>query len=163
MQRLDEDTRRSKWLRHFDAHWHQWAKVTGRASPAPVPDEAGVGPKDPFAEHLGIQFFPAENGATSAELTVATRHLSPQGMVHGGMLYTMAEAVLTKASNSHGILANALDVSVSFAAPARMGDRLTAVAEEVALRRRTAVYTVKIKNQRDELVAVFQATALRMA
>ncbi len=164
MHRLDEDTRPSKWLKRFDTRWRpRWAKISGEISPMPAPNDAGVGPKDPFAEHLGIRFFPTESGTVGAELTVATKHLTHQGMVHGGVLYTMAEAVLTKASTVHGVAANTLDVSVSFAVPARMGDRLRGVAEEVVLRRRTAVYTVKIKNQHDELVAVFQATALRMA
>ncbi len=163
MQRLDEEIRSGKWLKHLDARIRPALAKLAHAEEAPLVDEAGDGPKDPYAEHLGVRFVHSDEDKVVAELDVATRHLNHQGAVHGGVLFAMAESVLVRASNSHGVSATPLDVSVSWVAPARVGDRLTAVAEEVALRRRSAVYIVKIRNQHEDLIAVFHGTAIRMA
>ena len=162
MQRIDEEIRSGKWLKHLDARLRPaWAKVVHEEEP-PTAYAGLTGPKDPYAEHLGVRFL-AKEDTFVAELVVATRHLSQQGTVHGGVLFAMAEAMLTWASNGHGIAASTLDVTASFVASARTNDRLVAAVEEVVLRRRTAIYTVKIVNHHDDLIAVFQGTALRMA
>jgi len=163
MQRLDEEHRSGKWLKTLDARLRPaWARMV-REAPVEASGLSDLGPKDPYAEHLGIRFTVISEEAVSAELVVATRHLNYQGSVHPGVLFTMAEAVLDRASNSHGVAASTLDVSASFVASAKVGDRLTATAYEAVLRRRTAVYTVKVFNQHDDLIAMFQGTAIRMA
>ncbi len=163
MQRLDEPGRPARWLRRLDDRLRPtWAKVV-QQDQDPSPNAVDVGPKDAYVEHLGVRFTRAEPEKVVAELVVATRHLNHQGAVHPGVLFTMAEAVLSRASNSHGVATSTLDVTASFVATAKVGDTLTATAEEVVLRRRTAVYSVRVLNQHDDLIAVVQGTAVRMA
>ena len=48
------------------------------------------------------------------------------------------------------------EVSIEFLRPAVAGDELTAVASENHRGRRSGYYTVEVRNQREELVALFR-------
>ena len=52
--------------------------------------------------------------------------------------------------------ANALSASVEFLLPARLGDELTATAEERSRSKRTGVYDVVVRNKQGEPVALFR-------
>ena len=47
-------------------------------------------------------------------------------------------------------------------APARAGDVLTASAQEASQAGRTGVYDVQVRNQRNELIALFRGRSYRM-
>ncbi|HXH02714.1 MAG TPA: hotdog domain-containing protein, partial [Candidatus Competibacteraceae bacterium] len=51
---------------------------------------------------------------------------------------------------------------IDFAAPARLGDTLTAEAEERVQNNRTGVYDVTVRNQRGELIALFRGNSYRI-
>lgn len=167
-QRMDDEAPRPRrWLQQVD----------GRVRPALsrlIRDGAGMGvtseveanaepaPRDPFAEQLGIQLEQdAAGGPVVARLTAATRHLDRDGNVRGSVLFAMAEAVLIRAMNRYGVSANLVDATATLIVPARRGDELTARCDEVALRRRIGVYTVRVVNRHDEIIALFQGTAAR--
>ena len=46
--------------------------------------------------------------------------------------------------------------SITFLAPAKLGDRLTARAEERALNGRSGIYDIRVDNQDGELIAEFR-------
>ena len=77
------------------------------------------------------------------------------------VLFSAADSAFAFACNSHGILTLALDVSISFTRPARIGDLLHVEAREIHLGNRTGVYEVRITNAAEELVALFKGTAYR--
>ncbi len=122
------------------------------------------GPTDPYLEGLGVQCPEVDpEEPVTCQLVVSARHINHQAMIHGGVLFTMAEAVLTLSSRRLGVPASTLDVSLSLLAPARSGDQLTATADTMVVRRRIIVYKVTIVNQHQDLIAICQATVLRMA
>lgn len=46
----------------------------------------------PFAELIGLTFSaPPSDGTSSCELTLAPGHLNPHGVVHGAVLFAMAD------------------------------------------------------------------------
>ena len=45
---------------------------------------------------------------------------------------------------------------ISYLAPGRLGDRLTAVAEEVQLKGRSGIYDVTVTNQEGTVIAEFR-------
>lgn len=121
-------------------------------------------PRDRYAADVGIQCTDtAEDGSVTTELLITTRHLNNHGVIHGGVLFTMAETAITQSGRRLGVSSSTLDMSVSFLSPAGTGDRLSARAEMLVVRRRMVVYTVKIVNQHQDLIAICQATVLRMA
>jgi len=45
----------------------------------------------PFGELIGLTFTACENGRSRCTLTVTEKHFNPHHVVHGGVIYTMAD------------------------------------------------------------------------
>ena len=88
---------------------------------------------DLFARHLGVEMLEFGSGRARARMTVAAHHLNSAGTVHGGAVFSLADAVFSAASNSHGTLALAINVSISFFKAVREGV-LTAEGREATFR-----------------------------
>jgi acyl-CoA thioesterase len=116
---------------------------------------------DRFASGNGIELLEVRPGYAKTRMTAAENHLNGIRTVHGGALFTLADLAFAAAVNSHGTVAVALNVNISFLRPAFSNDTLWAEARENSLSSKVGSYTVEIRNQRDELVALFQGTAYR--
>jgi acyl-CoA thioesterase len=80
--------------------------------------------------------------------------------VHGGAIFSLADAVFSVASNSHGTLAVAINVSISYFRAVRSGT-LFALADELSLNPKLATYLIKIEDEQGGPVAFFQGTVYR--
>lgn len=167
-QRMDNEAPRTRrWLKEVDGRLRpalsRWIRDGAELGATPETQaNAEPVPRDPFAEELGIELEQRTAGDPPvARLTVATRHLDRSGQVRSSVLFVMAEAVLTRAMSRYGVSATLVDATATLIAPARRGDELTAECDEVAVRRRFGVYTVKIANRHGEIIALFQGTAAR--
>lgn len=116
--------------------------------------------QDRFARHLEIEMQEFGGGGAKARMTIGEQHLNSAGTVHGGAIFALADAVFSAASNSHGSLALAINVSISFFKAARSGT-LTAVGREVSLNPRLATYLVDVRDEDGSAVALFQGTVYR--
>ena len=116
--------------------------------------------KDSFARILGIKFLSIGEGSAKAEMPVSGDHLNGAGTVHGGAIFSLADTVFAAASNSREGLAMAINVSISFFKAISEG-KLTAVAEEISLRRRLATYVIRVYDQEGDILALFQGTVYR--
>ena len=114
---------------------------------------------DEFAKTNGITIVDVSEGCGSAVMTVEKRHLNGVRSVQGGAVFTLADLAFALASNSRGNVSVGLNNYINYLLPAFEGDILTAEAKEVSRGRTIGTYEVKITNQKDELVAVFQGTA----
>ena len=121
--------------------------------------EWGAG--DPFARSLGVELIEVAPGYAKLAMVVREDMLNSHDTAHGGAVFSLADAAFAVASNSHGPLAVALEVSIHYVAPAYPGDRLVAEAREESQGRRIGVYRLQVTNQEGTLVAVAQATAYR--
>jgi len=63
-------------------------------------------------------------------MKVTPELLNGEGLTHGGAIFGLADLVFAAASNSHGNLALALNVNISFIKATRGGTILKAVARE---------------------------------
>ena len=93
-------------------------------------------------------------------MAIKDHHLNSAGLVHGGAIFSLADAVFSIASNSHGTLALAINVSISFFKAIR-GGTLFADAEEVSLNPKLATYLIHVKDEEGSAVALFQGTVYR--
>jgi len=80
--------------------------------------------------------------------------------VQGGAVFTLADFAFAAAANAHGTVAVAINVSITFMKAVSTG-LLRAEAREVALNPKLGTYTVDVKDERGDLVAVFQGLAYR--
>jgi len=116
--------------------------------------------KDHFAAHLGVEMLECGDGRARAKMTLQKHHLNSAGMTHGGAIFSLADAVFSAASNSHGTLAVAINVSISFFKAVSSGT-LTAEAEEVSLNPKLATYVITVKDENASRIALFQGTVYR--
>lgn len=116
--------------------------------------------KDLFARHIGVEVLEYSPGRAKARMAIKDHHLNSAGLVHGGAIFSLADAVFSIASNSHGTLALAINVSISFFKAIR-GGTLFADAEEVSLNPKLATYLIHVKDESGNAVALFQGTVYR--
>lgn len=118
--------------------------------------------RDAFANHLGIELIEAGVGRAKVRMAIEDEHRNSVGMVHGGVIYTLADYAFAVACNSHGVLAVAINCSISYFRPPQ-GAVLTAEATEVSVSRHLGSYTVRVTDAGGDLVALFQGMAYRKA
>lgn len=118
------------------------------------------GGNDHFARHCGIELLSAEPGRARARMEIRPFHLNGAGTVHGGAIFSLADFVFAVAANSSGQLALAINTSTTFIKAVTTGI-LYAEAEELSVNRRLGHYQVRIENEQERLIAIFQGTAYR--
>ena len=116
--------------------------------------------QDHFARHLGVEILEYGSGTARARMEIGKHHRNSAGMVHGGAIFSLADAVFSIASNSHGTLAVAINVSISFFKSAT-GGTLTATAEEVSFNPKLATYLITVTDDGGNKIALFQGTVYR--
>jgi acyl-CoA thioesterase len=115
---------------------------------------------DRFAAHCGISLVAVSPGLARARMELDARHLNGVGIVQGGAIFTLADFAFAAAANSHGTVAVAVDVSISFVKAVKAGV-LTAEAREEAMSARLSTCLVRVTDDAGELVALFKGTAYR--
>ncbi|MCZ7570124.1 MAG: hydroxyphenylacetyl-CoA thioesterase PaaI [Ardenticatenaceae bacterium] len=115
---------------------------------------------DPFARRNGIELLDVGPGFARVAMTVAEDMVNIHGSTHGGALFTLADAAFAAASNSHGMTAVALTMTVAYHAATGPGDQLEASATELHRARRTATYEIVVRRGA-ERIATLQATVYR--
>ncbi len=116
---------------------------------------------DAFSRWLGLVIDEITEGGCRLHYTVKPDMLNGFGIIHGGVVFAAADSAFAFACNSHGRLALALDVSITFTKSAKEGEVLSVEVREVYLGNKTSVYDILTKNERGEIVAVFKGTAYR--
>ena len=116
--------------------------------------------KDNFAKHLGVEVLDYSPGRAKARMALKDHHLNSAGTVHGGAIFSLADAVFSVASNSRGTLALAINVSISFFKAVRTGV-LIASAEEVSINPKLATYLITVRDGEGNKIALFQGTVYR--
>jgi acyl-CoA thioesterase len=115
---------------------------------------------DRFAERANIQLLAVSPGQARAKMTLHPHHLNGYGTVQGGAIFTLADFAFAAASNSHGTVAVAINVSISFMKAATTGT-LWAEAREISKNFKLGSYTVEVKDDQGDLVALFQGIVYR--
>ena len=103
-----------------------------------------------------IEIEEVREGYSRIAMIVGSDMLNGKSNAHGGMIFALADTAFAYACNSRNVNTVAQSASVVFVAPGREGDRLVAEAQEECQTGRSGVYGVKVRNQKDEIVAVFQ-------
>ncbi len=110
---------------------------------------------DKFAKKNDIKLLEVEEGYAKTAVRINDGYLNTAGVVHGGAIFTLADVAFAAASNSHGSLALAINVSISFLRAARSGT-LYATAREIDRNKKLASYRVDVTDEKDRIIAIFQ-------
>lgn len=99
---------------------------------------------DAFARFLGAAVTIVAPGHSRVSLTVTDDMTNFHGITHGGLVFALGDLAFAAASNSRGQVAVALNVSICFLNPSKVGDRLVAEAKECHLGGRTGLYEITV-------------------
>ena len=116
---------------------------------------------DAFSRWLGIEVIEIAPRRSTCRLTVREEMVNGFGVTHGGIAFSLADSAFAFACNTHGSVTVSIENSITYPAPIAVGDVLTAVAREDAASGRLSYYSAEVRNQRDEIVALFRATAFK--
>ncbi len=116
---------------------------------------------DQVAVNYNMDLLDIGPGYAKIGLKVTSEMLNAVRLAHGGVTFSLADFAFAVASNSHGQVAVATSVTITYPAPAREEDYLIAEAKEVALTRRTGLYKVEVRRQDNTLVALFIGNVFR--
>jgi acyl-CoA thioesterase len=111
---------------------------------------------DQSSSWFGMELTDVAEGYAVTELCVAEHHLNGHKVCHGGVTFALADSAFAFACNSRNQNTLAQHNMISYLAPGRLGDRLTAVAQEVHLKGRSGIYDVTVTNQDGTVIAEFR-------
>lgn len=94
-------------------------------------------------------------GWARCSMVVKDEMLNGLGTAHGGIIFALADTAFAYACNSRNVRTFAQQGSISYLAPGKCGEKLTAIAREDAAEGRTGVYTVTVTGEDNRIVAVF--------
>lgn len=117
--------------------------------------------EDPFSQSLGIELVDSGPGYAVTELDVTDEMLNVHGIVHGGVVYTLADTAFAVAGHSRGDESVALEVNVSYLEAADPGTTLRASAEEVHGSRRTGTYEITVHDEEENLLAILRGRSYK--
>lgn len=111
---------------------------------------------DHASQGLGMRIVAMAPGEARLEMPVRPDMANGHGMCHGGFVFAFANSAFAFACNSRGQRMVAAQGAITFVAPARVGDTLTADAREVHLRGRGGIYDVTVRDGAGGLIAEFR-------
>ncbi len=117
--------------------------------------------KEPFARKFGIKLVDLEEGYSKVEMNFTSDMENLFGMAHGGALFALIDEAFETASNSHGTLAVALNMNITYLSSPSLGSRLIAEAKEFSRTQKTALYDIKVFDDQNHLIASCQALVYR--
>lgn len=118
---------------------------------------------DRASQSLGMRILGVQPGGARVEMLVRPDMTNGHGICHGGFIFSLADSTFAFACNSHGAATVAAGAAIDFLRPAKVGDRLVAIAVERSRTRRTGVYDVTVEDQDGEIVALFRGRSHQIA
>ena len=117
--------------------------------------------REPFARQLGLKLIDADDGYALVEMQCTLEMENIFRMTHGGAIFTLIDEAFEVACNSHGTVAVALNVNITYHRAPSPESTLRAEAKEIAKTKRTGNYYITVKDGKENLIASCQALAYR--
>lgn len=111
---------------------------------------------DKASQALGIEIEIPAAGAARARMTIREDMVNGLDVCHGGLVFALADTAFAFACNAYNAQSFAASCQIEFLRPAVLADVLVATASEDHRGRRSGYYTIRIRNEREELVALFR-------
>jgi phenylacetic acid degradation protein PaaD len=111
---------------------------------------------DSASRGLGMVIESCGPGRATVSMRIRADMVNGHGVCHGGLIFALADSAFAFACNTYNAVTVASAANVEFLLPARLGDELTATAEERSRSKRTGIYDVTVHNSQGECVALFR-------
>jgi acyl-CoA thioesterase len=112
--------------------------------------------QDRASRALGIRIVEIRPGFARLAMLVREDMVNGHDICHGGLIFTLADSAFAFACNTYNLVTVAAGGGIDFLLPGRLGDTLTATAQERSRSRRTGIYDVTVTKQAGECIAMFR-------
>ncbi len=111
---------------------------------------------DRASQNAGMALTQVGPGAATITMVVREDMANGHGIAHGGFIFTLADSAFAFACNSYNKVVVAQHNSITYLAPGRVGETLTATAREIALTGRSGIYDVRVTGDDGREIAQFR-------
>ena len=117
--------------------------------------------KEPHSRNLRIRLEELKRGWAVAEMEFSGDVENIFGTAHGGAIFSLIDEAFGAAANSHGTVALALNVNVTYVGQPYPGETLRAEAVEVDRSEIASTCEIRVLGEDGRLIATAQATGYR--
>jgi acyl-CoA thioesterase len=117
--------------------------------------------KEAYARKLRIRLVELNPGHAIVEMDSSEDDTNIFGMIHGGAIFSLIDEAFQVSCNSHGRVAVALNVTVTYHQPPDKNSRLRAESKEIHRSQKTGTYDIRVTDEKDNLIASCVALAYR--
>lgn len=117
--------------------------------------------KEPFAGRLGLRLIKAEPGYAVVEMEPREELMNIFGMTHGGAIFCLMDEAFEVSCNTHGTVAVALSVTVTYHRAPDQKSKLRAESREIHRSAKTGTYDIKVRDEHNTLIASCTALCYR--
>ena len=115
-----------------------------------------------LARTFKIELVELDTGTSAVEMVYQPDMMSNiYDRAHGGAIFALIDEAFETACQTHGTIAVALNVSVTYIASPEDNSRLRAEAREISRTKKTASYDINVYGPDRKLIATCQALAFR--
>ncbi len=114
----------------------------------------------PFADLVGFEVTGLGHGTCTSRLTVNESHMNPHGVVHGAVVYALADTGMGGALSSvldENQICSTIEIKINYFRPA-IGGEITCDTQVVNRGSRTGVLQSTVKDDKDRLIAQAMGT-----
>jgi acyl-CoA thioesterase len=117
--------------------------------------------EEPYARKLGLRLVAVEPGRAVVEMIPGVDCRNILGMTHGGAVFSLVDEAFQVSCNSHGTVAVALNVTMTYHRAPGPESTLRAESREIHRSRKTGTYFIQVTDDQGNLIASCQALAYR--
>lgn len=111
---------------------------------------------DHASKGLGMCLDHVAPGQATLSMAVTAAMTNGHGMCHGGFIFTLADSAFAFACNTYNQRTVAQMAQITFLAPARTGQTLSATAHEVSRQGRGGLYDIRVSAEDGTVIAEFR-------
>ncbi len=117
---------------------------------------------EPLARTFKIELLELSTGKSTLEMVYDPDTMSNMyDRAHGGAIFALIDEAFETASQTHGTIAVALNVNVTYIVSPKDKSTIRAEAHEVSRTKKTATYAINVYGPGRKLIATCQALAYR--
>lgn len=111
---------------------------------------------DQATQALGMTLGAVTAGHSAMSMTVQPHMVNGHGLCHGGYIFTLADSAFAFACNTYNQRTVAQHCAISYLRPAKLGDVLTARAQERQRAGRGGIYDITVTRADGIVIAEFR-------
>jgi acyl-CoA thioesterase len=116
---------------------------------------------EPYALKMGLKLLKLEPGYALVEMGFKDDMANIFDMTHGGAIFSLIDEAFEISCNTHGTVAVALNVTITYHRSPTKGGVLRAESKEIYRSAKTASYDIRVTEGENILIATCQALAYR--